>query len=101
LSFSFQEEPNANTPVKEKTLKNLNRVSTAVLLTLVLAAAAFAGEIPTPPCAPGDILTPPCAAAPLSPDASFAPGEVNAPPASNSVDILSVVDAAMNLLLFF
>jgi hypothetical protein len=32
---------------------------------------------------------------------STAPGEISTPPASNTVDILSVVDAAMNLLLFF
>jgi hypothetical protein len=85
-------------------MKNLRRLSAAVVLAFVLGLSAFAGEIPTGPCAPpdsGETQAPPCATAPLSPDASFAPGEVNAPPASNTVDILSVVDAAMNLLLFF
>jgi hypothetical protein len=89
--------------VKEINMKNSRRLSAAVVLTFVLSLSAFAGEIPTPPCAtdPGETHGPPCAAAQMSPDASFVPGEVNAPPASNTVDILAVVDAAMNLLLFF
>jgi hypothetical protein len=85
-------------------MKNLRRLSAAVVLTFVLGLSAIAGEIPTGPCAPpdpGETQAPPCTTAPLSPNASFAPGEVNAPPASNAVDILAVVDAAMNLLLFF
>ena len=82
-------------------MKNLKRLSAAVLLACVLGVSAFGGEISTPPCAPGDILTPPCAAALLSPDDSTAPGETHCPPASDTVDILSVVDAAMNLLLLF
>jgi hypothetical protein len=82
-------------------MNSLKKLSGAIALTFVLGLSAFAGEVETPPCAPGETDTPPCATAPLSSDASFAPGEVNAPPASNTVDILSVVDAAMNLLLFF
>ena len=85
-------------------MKNLKRLSAAVLLTFVLSLSAFAGEIPTPPCAPpdpGQMSTPPCAAAPMTPDDSAAPGEVGTPPASNTLDIVSVVDAAMNLLLLF
>jgi hypothetical protein len=104
LSCSFQEERTPTHQVKEKTLKNLRKLSTAVLLTLVLAVAAFAGEIPTPPCAPPDpgiTETPPCAAAQMSPDDSTAPGETSTPPASNTVDFLAVVDAAMSLLLSF
>ena len=82
-------------------MKNLKRLSAAVLLACVLGVSAFGGEISTPPCAPGDILTPPCAAAPMTADDSAAPGDISTPPASNTVDILSVVDAAMNLLLLF
>lgn len=47
-------------------MKNLRKLGGAVVLTSVLALSAFAGEIPTPPCAPpepGQIQTP-CAAAP-------------------------------------
>lgn len=85
-------------------MKNLRKLSTAVLLTLVLAVTAFAGETHAPPCAPpdpGETQAPPCAAAPLSSDDSTAAGEIPTPPASNTVDIIAVVDAAMNLLLFF
>jgi hypothetical protein len=70
----------------------------------MLGLSAFAGETPTGPCAapdPGETQAPPCAAALLSPDESTTPGEISTPPASNTVDILAVVDAAMNLLLFF
>jgi hypothetical protein len=86
--------------LKEINMNSLKKLSGAIALTFVLGLSAFAGEVETPPCAPGEIDTPPCATA-LSPDASFTPGEVNSPLASNTVDILSVVDAAMNLLLFF
>lgn len=84
-------------------MKNLKRLSAAIALTFVLGVAAFAGEIPTGPCAPpdpGDILTPPCAAQTPADDSAF-PGEVNIPSASSAVDILSVAAAAMNLLLLF
>ena len=84
-------------------MKNLKRLSAAVVLTFVLGLSAFAGEISTPPCAPpepGQIPTVPCSGQTMSDD-STAPGEVNTPPASNTVEIIAVVDAAMNLLLFF
>ena len=82
-------------------MKNLKRLGAAIALTFALGLSAFAGDVDTPPCAPGDILTPPCAAARLSADDSAAPGETDTPPASNTVDIVSVVDAAMNLLSLF
>lgn len=81
-------------------MKSLKRLSTAVVLTFVLGVSVFAGDINTPPCAPGDISTPPCAAQ-MAPDESTAPGQTDTPPASNPVDILSVVEATMNLLLIF
>jgi hypothetical protein len=84
-------------------MKSLKRLSAAIVLTLVFSLSAFAGEVNAPPCAlpdPGEVNAPPCAAAQMTPE-STAPGEISTPPASNTVDILSVVDAAMNLLLFF
>jgi len=84
-------------------MKTLKRLSAAVVLTLVLGLAAFAGESSTPPCVPpepGESSTPPCAAV-LASDDPTAPGDINTPPDSNTVDILSVVEAAMNLLLLF
>jgi len=85
-------------------MNSLKRLGAAIALTFVLGLSAFAGDIQTPPCAPpdpGETQAPPCAAAPLSPDDSAAPGQTDTPPASNIVDIVSVVDAAMNLLLLF
>ena len=85
-------------------MKNLKRLGAAIALTLVLSLSAFAGEMNTPPCAPPDpgiMETPPCAAAPTAPDDSTAPGEISTPLASDAVDMLTVVDAAMNLLLLF
>ena len=84
-------------------MKNLRTLGAAVVLTFVLSLSAFAGDMNSPPCvppAPGETHTPPCAAQmPL--DDSTVPGEVNTPPDANAVDILFVVDAAMNLLLIF
>jgi hypothetical protein len=85
-------------------MKNLKRLSAAVVLPFVLSLTAFAGEVNTPPCAPpdpGEMSAPPCAAAQMSPDDSAAPGTALSTPASNTVDIVSVVDAALNLLSLF
>lgn len=83
-------------------MKNLKRLGATLVLTFVLSLSAFAGEINSPPCAPpGEVNAPPCVAAPLSLDDSTAPGQTETPPASDAVDILSVVDAAINLLLLF
>jgi hypothetical protein len=90
--------------VKEINMKNLKRLSAAVVLPFVLSLTAFAGEVNTPPCAPpdpGEMSAPPCAAAQMSPDDSAAPGTALSTPASNTVDIVSVVDAALNLLSLF
>ena len=84
-------------------MKNLKRLSAAVVLTLVLSLSALGGEVGTPPCAPpnpGEVGTPPCAIQMVS-DKPAAPGDISTPPASDTVDIYSVVDAAMNLLLLF
>ena len=85
-------------------MKNLKRLGATVVLTLALGLTALAGEMETPPCAPptpGEIETPPCAAAQMTPDDSTAPGGISTPAAANTVDIFSVVDAAMDLLLLF
>lgn len=56
-------------------MKNLRKLGATCVLTCVLALSAFAGQIPTPPCAPpepGQIPTPPCAE-------QQAPGDVETP----------------------
>ena len=82
-------------------MKNLKRLGLSVTLMSVLAAAAFAGETNSPPCAPpdpGETSSPPCAAAPMTSGDNVDPGETNAPPASNAGTEFSVTDAAIDLL---
>lgn len=79
-------------------MKNLKRLGISLALVCVLATAAFAGEVNSPPCAPGEVNSPPCAAAQMTLDDSFAPGETNAPPASNAGDASSVTEVALDLL---
>ena len=79
-------------------MRNLKRLGAAVVLTFALGLTAFADCAPP---APGEVPTIPCAAAQLTPDDSASPGETSAPPASNEVDILSVADMALDLLLIF
>jgi hypothetical protein len=84
-------------------MNSLKRLSAAVVLTFVLGVAAFAGETLTPPCAPPDpgiMETPPCAAQ-MPADDSTIPGEVETPPASDAIELPSVAELAMNLLLLF
>lgn len=78
-------------------MKNLKRLGVSFTLISVLAVAAFAGEIPTGPCAqpaPGEIPTGPCAAAQMTSGDS----ETSAAPASNAADTLSVTEVALDLL---
>lgn len=77
-------------------MKNLKRLGAAVALTCVLGLSAF-GQM----CVPGQASTWPCAAAQPVPSDPAAPGQASTPPNANAVDILSVAEAAMNLLLTF
>ena len=48
-------------------MKTLRKLTSVLLLTLMLGLPAFAGELQTPPCAsPGELQTPPCQAAAAS-----------------------------------
>jgi hypothetical protein len=80
-------------------MKTIKRLGTAVLLTCVFALTALAGETQAPPCAPGEMNAPPCAMATGETSAPPEGGETQSPPAAN--DILSVAEAAMNMLLLF
>jgi len=77
-------------------MKNLKRLGAAIALTCVLGLSAF-GQM----CVPGQAQTPPCAAAQPVPGDAAPPGQASTPPAANALDILSVAEAAMNLLLTF
>ncbi len=81
----------------ETNMKNLKRLATAVVLTLVLGLTTFAGETLTPPCAPpepGETLTPPCASGTVAPGAPATPGT----PFSNAVDMSSVAEIALTVM---
>lgn len=71
----------------------------ATVLTFVLAIAG-AGQAP-PACIPGETLTPPCTSAPATSDDSADPGETLTPPAAESVEILSLVELALDALMLF
>jgi len=86
-------------------MKNLRKLSAAAVLTLVLALSAFAGQIPTPPCAPpepGQVETPPCAAAPgdmETPIVTSAPGDMCTPTFAN--DEMSFTKIATDVFLYY
>ena len=67
------------------------------MLALVVTGSALAGETQTPPCIPGETQTPPCTSAPVSGDATITQGTQTP---SESVDIVSLTELALDLLLF-
>ena len=80
-------------------MKSLKRFSVSTVLTLVLAASAFAGETQAPPCAPpepGETQAPPCATAQYVPDDSATPGQTDTPPSSS--DTVSFADVAVDVV---
>ena len=82
-------------------MKNLKRLGLSVTLISILAAAAFAGETPTGPCAPpapGETPTGPCAAAQMTPADSDASGETPTSPAASAGIEFSVAAVAIDLM---
>ncbi len=79
-------------------MKNLKRLGISLTLVCILATAAFAGEVNSPPCAPGEVNSPPCAGGQMTPGDTVLPGETSSPPASNAADTLSVAEVAVDLL---
>lgn len=80
-------------------MKTLRRLSTAVVLTLLISLTAFAGETLTPPCAPpepGEVLTPPCSSAQVSNDDPISQAVSSSPGYAES-DLL-VSDFSIELL---
>lgn len=81
-------------------MKNLRKLGATCVLTCILALSAYAGQIPTPPCAstePGQIPTPPCAE-------QQAPGDMGTPTASTAtgdMGTLSFTEIAADVLLNF
>jgi hypothetical protein len=76
-------------------MKKIRTLFATVMLALVIAGSALAGETQTPPCAPGETQTPPCAS---YAEGSTDLGETSSPP--QSVDIVSLGELALDLLLY-
>ena len=80
-------------------MEKLKALALSFTLMSVLAVPAFAGETegPPAPCVPGETQTPPCSSQSLS-DGSTAPGQTEAPQASNAVDVIGIAEAALSVL---
>jgi hypothetical protein len=76
----------------------LKRMGVLFALTVVLSITAF-GDDPVPPCDPGETHGPPCASTQLATDDSTVPGQLETPPASDSVDLVTVTEDAITTLL--
>ena len=81
-------------------MKYLRKLPLSLTLICVLAAAAFAGETGSPPCAPGETGSPPCPAQSVSDD-STDPGETLAPPVLPVVNVTDLTEAVMWALSLF
>ena len=78
-------------------MNTLKSLVSAVALTFVLAVSA-AGQAPV--CNPGDTQTPPCPSALVTSDDPVAVlGETQNPPEAQSVEIVSLVELALSVLL--
>ena len=78
-------------------MNKLKSVLAAAFLTLALAASA-AGQASG--CIPGETQTPPCPATLVTPgDPVAVPGETQTPPEAPNVDIVSLVELTLSVLL--
>jgi hypothetical protein len=90
-------------------MKNLRKLSLAVVLACVYSLSVLAGQTSTPPCAPpdpGQTSTPPCAAAPGdmgTPAATSAYGNIGTPALTNNETSLTEIaaDVLQNVLSLF
>jgi hypothetical protein len=79
-------------------MKNVKRLSAAIVLSCMLGVPAFAD---CPPLAPGETHSPPCTSAPTSTDDLIAPEQTETPPAPEEVELITVVELALDLLLLY
>lgn len=77
-------------------MNRLKSVLAAAVLTLALAISAT-GQAPV--CNPGETQTPPCPSAMMSDDPVGVLGETQTPPDAQSVEIVSLVELALSVLL--
>ena len=81
-------------------MNKLKRLCLIIGLTLVLASSVFAGETPTPPCAPpdpGEVQSPPCSTTRLSSD-DPTPGQTSTPANGSLVTEYVVADTAIDFV---
>lgn len=79
-------------------MNRLKSVLAAAVLTLALAVSAT-GQQP-PDCKPGETQTPPCSSAlVMSGEPVAVLGETQTPPEAQSVEIVSLVELALRVLL--
>jgi hypothetical protein len=80
-------------------MKNLKRLSAAVVLTFVLGLSALAGEVDTPP-GPGKASTLPSASGQtMTLSNSTTPGEVETPPKAQSLSLTEIATGVLRSLL--
>ncbi len=85
-------------------MNTLKRLFAVLFLISAISFSAFGNETAAPPCAPpepGITETPPCSTPQTTSEESPTPSETEGLPAANAVDVLSVAETAMNLLLVF
>jgi len=80
-------------------MQNVKRLGLSLMLVGFLFTVALAGEIPSPPCAPGETAAPPCSSHSVT-EGSTDPGETNGPP-SSAVDVTTIVEAVELALSLF
>ena len=80
-------------------MKALKRLGAAIVLTFVLAFAAFAD---CQPPVPGQVDTPPCSSAQVTPDDPVVPAEPNASSTSSVIEIsVTTLDVLLSALSLF
>ena len=82
-------------------MKYLRNLSLSLTLICVLAAAAFAGETVTPPCAPGEVSTPPCPAQSVNDDSTTPTGTSAALASDTTVSVTAMAEAVLWALSLF
>ena len=79
-------------------MKNLKRLFAATVLCCMLGVPAFAD---CPPPAPGETHSPPCTSAPLTTDDLIAPEQTEKPAVPEEVELITVVELVLDVLLLF
>ena len=77
-------------------MKTLKKMGSALVLTCILAFAAFAD---CPPPVPGDMNTPPCTTAQITPDDPVASAEPSASSTSIAPNVIEISVTTLDVLL--